>query len=53
MDYTEDIAVKHDRRMLLITDDDSVVSYMEKKGCSIFKRIEYEHAGMASALALC
>jgi predicted GNAT family acetyltransferase len=45
-EITEEIAVKHDRRMILITDDDSVVSYMDKKGCSIFKRIEYEHAGM-------
>lgn len=42
----EDIYAKNKRRMILITDDTSVVSFMERKGCSISKRIEYEHVGM-------
>ena len=45
----EEIRTQNKRRMILITDDQSVVSFMEERGFNTSKRIEYEYAGIPSA----
>ena len=45
-EITEEISVKSKRRMILITDDPSVISFMDNMGCVISKRFEYGYDGM-------
>lgn len=45
-EIAEEVSVKSKRRMILITDDPSVISFMDNMGCIISKRIEYEYDGM-------
>lgn len=44
-EIVDDISAGNSRRMILITDDDRVVSFMEKRGFETVRRIEYEYAG--------
>ena len=46
------ISLSNKRRLALITDDDSTISFLEEKGFKTSKRIEYGYAGSRAADAL-